>query len=807
MIRYDEKTRTLFVSVHDLLSTPLVPVTREGLGGALRMRAGSLVHTDTQGDESPDQVRTEVSVSESFLHRNLTVRLEGRIDRVRQSPAIVGVEVEEIKSLLLPGVGVQAWALDPAHAEQVLFYALLLHRADTPIRACRVIYIEATDGTTRAFDVPFEPEHVSRLVLDRLDVLIDEVEQDAEHRRRRRALAGTMPFPHAGLRESQRVLVYDIGTACAAGRTMMCSAPTGIGKTAAALFPVVKHALETDGLVFFLTSRISQQELALRTLAAMLPPHGGALAVQITAKERSCPFPDWQCVAGRCPQIDNFHARLIASGLEDKLIHKAVLTGEVITQAALEADLCPFETTLALARKATVIVADYNYVFHPGVTLKMLMEIRDRPIDLIVDEAHNLPSRVADFYSPKLDVAAMDRIATVCLGTDSEALRDAGKMLDSICRHQRAAWGGMREENGEILSFTAEIDRCYFKDIQASLDTCLTSCFLALAGRPPLFPREQLRRGDGGRLSQDPLLETLFTLRTFCSCAACDPALFASLWEKDGLRLLCLNPAVFILQQSNRFAFTLYMSATLTPFAYYARMLGVEPNVSVTVELASPFPRENRLILAVPTVDTSFRARDRDAAAIASIITQTIQLRKGNYLAFFTSFTFRDLVASRFPAGDFDVIIQKPAMKTETVLKRLKENTNGTVILCGVQGGVFAEGVDYPGHLAIGAFIVGPGLPMVCPELKLLEHYYESHDGKGKGFELAYVTPGVVRAVQAGGRVIRSETDRGFVMLLGKRFQSKLYREKLPEYWRHELLETEDPVARVNEFWSQPQTR
>jgi DNA excision repair protein ERCC-2 len=236
-------------------------------------------------------------------------------------------------------------------------------------------------------------------------------------------------------------------------------------------------------------------------------------------------------------------------------------------------------------------------------------------------------------------------------------------------------------------------------------------------------------------------------------------------------------------------------------------MLGVEESASVTVELPSPFPRENRIILAVPTVDTSFRARERDAEAIASIIIRTLALRKGNYLAFFPSFSFRDMVMARFPGGDYEVIIQKPAMKTEPVLKRLEGNTLGSLLLCGVQGGVFAEGVDYPGHLAIGAFIVGPGLPMVCPELKILESYYEAHDGKGKGFELAYVTPGVVRAVQAGGRVIRSETDRGFVMLIGKRFQSKLYREKMPEYWRQEVVDSDDPAGQVKDFWGRTDAR
>jgi DNA excision repair protein ERCC-2 len=800
MRRYDEANLTLFLGVSDLLSSPVSPATREGFGGSLRLQAGTKVHAGAAAPDPAEDVRTEVFVTAVFQHRGRQIRVEGRVDRIRRRGQDAA-EVEEIKSLLLPGIDPAAWSLDPSHAEQVLFYALLVQRLGTPVAACRVVYIEATDGSTRSFEVPFDEESVGRLMLERIDCLIDEVEQEAADRRRRRDLAARLPFPHAHMREPQRILVHDIGSACDAGRTLMCSAPTGTGKTAAALFPIVKRALENNGIVFFLTSRVSQQELALRTLAAMLPPDKGALAVQVTAKDRSCPFSQWQCVEGWCPLIDTFQDRLTASGIEQTLMKAAVLTGDAIAQAALGADLCPFETTLALARKATAIVADYNYVFHPGVALKMLFEIKDRPLYLVVDEAHNLAGRVADFYSPQLDIGAMDRMGTVCLGNESETLRETGKLLDAICRHQRAAWKAVQEENEGAALFTSEIDRHFYETIQETLDATLYNTFLALARQPVLFPREKSKKGEGGRLGPDPLLEALYTLRTFCLCAGSDPGLFSPLWGKDSLKLICLNPAAFVKPQCDRFAFTLFMSATLTPFPYYNRLLGVEEAASASLEMPSPFPRENRLILAVPTVDTSFKARERDADAIAGLIIRTAALRHGNYLVFFPSFAFRDMVAARFPPGNYQVILQKPAMKTEPVLKRLADNTRDTLLLCGVQGGVFAEGVDYPGHLAIGAFIVGPGLPMVCPELKILENYYEAHDGKGKGFELAYVTPGVVRAVQAGGRVIRSEKDRGFVMLIGKRFQSKLYREKFPQFWRDEVVDAADPAVKVDAFW------
>ena len=802
MIRYDEASQALVLAVQDLLSAPLSPVSRDRSSGALRRAAGARVHAAARSDEADNQVQTEVPVAWELPYRGFQVRIEGRVDRIRRRTDADEAEVEEIKSRLDPGTDPADWQLDPAHAEQALFYALLLHRTGTPVRACRVIWIDAVSGASRPFDLPFEPDEVDRLIRERLDVRIDTIVSETEARKQRRALAERLAFPHATPRPPQRILVQDIASAAAAGGTMMLSAPTGIGKTAAALYPVVRRALETDGVVLFLTSRISQQELALRTLAAMLPRRGGALAVQITAKERSCPFDEWQCVEGRCPHIDRFDLRLRDSGLEARLLRSPVLTGAAITRAAVNAGLCPFETTLALARQAVVLVADYNYVFHPGVALKSLLDNRDRPLYLIVDEAHNLPDRVADFYSPRLDLAAMDRIATLCLAQNSGALRETGICLDAIVRHHRAAWTAIREELGERPCYTGELDRHFFETVQDRLEDLLVDCFLALAGRPSPFPRAPRSPENSGRLSPDPLLEILFTLRTFCLCAAADPLLFATLVEPHGLRLFCLNPAVFVRQTASRFTFVLAMSATLTPFSYYARMLGVEEDRAVTLELPSPFPRENRLLLAVSSVDTSFKARHRDADAIADLIIRTVSLRTGNYLVFFPSFAFRDLVVSRFPPGAYRCLLQTPAMRTEAVLRQLRNNRDETLLLCGVQGGVFAEGVDYPGHLAIGAFVVGPGLPMVSPERKLLEAYYETLDGTGKGFDLAYVTPGVVRAVQAGGRVIRSETDRGFVMLIGRRFGYKLYRSKLPEFWSQELVEPDDPVACVSAFWN-----
>ena len=176
--------------------------------------------------------------------------------------------------------------------------------------------------------------------------------------------------------------------------------------------------------------------------------------------------------------------------------------------------------------------------------------------------------------------------------------------------------------------------------------------------------------------------------------------------------------------------------------------------------------------------------------------------RQGNYLAFFSSFAFRDEVIDAMEPGAYRLILQRPGMDTSRVIEELGENLSETLLLCAVHGGVFSEGVDFPGHLAIGAFLVGPGLPALSVEQELIRSYYERH--LGAGFAYAYIYPGLNRVVQSGGRVIRSAEDKGFVMLMGRRFLEPDYREKLPEYWRDELKTGESVVELVQEFWGDP---
>ena len=214
-----------------------------------------------------------------------------------------------------------------------------------------------------------------------------------------------------------------------------------------------------------------------------------------------------------------------------------------------------------------------------------------------------------------------------------------------------------------------------------------------------------------------------------------------------------------------------------------------------------PFGTKHVQLDLVAVAIAADKKRSQHAEGIARIIADTVRLRAGNYLAFFSSFAYRDEVVAKLDSRGFKVMLQLPGMPAEPLLSRLRANRDGTLLLCGVQGGVLSEGVDYPGDMAIGVFVIGPGLPMVNFEQELVRAHYDRT--LGSGFEHAYLLPGLSRAVQAGGRAIRSATDRAFVMLIGRRFAQPLYQRGLPTFWREELVATDDPVGEVRSFWEE----
>ena len=790
MIAFDESEGRLCLSLEDLLTEPgdsaIDPDTQRSLGAEAR----EAYRANAPGPAP----QLDVPLGLEFEWRDLHVRIDATLDAVHAGRR--GDTVELLHCAPLSGGA----AIGSPAVEKVGLACLLLQRSGRNVRKGTLAEI-ALDGAVLArVDVAFAPDVYERLLDRRLERAVTEQRAHRGLARARVALAEKLEFPFASSRAGQSTLLNDVAGAAGNGLTLLCAAPTGIGKTVATLYPMLREALRADRQLFFATGKVSQQELALQTLSRLLPPDSPGFAVQISAKHRMCPSEELGCADRRCPLLEGFRERARGSGLLDTLAREGVVTGARLRETALTAKLCPFEVSLALASRAVAVVADFNYVFDPGAYLKDLLDEPRRAPLLIVDEAHGLPDRARDYYSPELDFARLEALAADCRSTPGGSYAQAAKILSEASAHARGHVQRLADERDSPDPWADPPERSFWQGLEPAARAALASYAIQRSGeheRPRAF---QARRSPGDPRPRDPLVEALRGVRDFARLASGDLDSFAALWRPDRVQLLCLDAAPFLRPRFDRFHAVVCMSATLTPPGFYERTLGVEGPGTERLDLASPFPAENRLLLCVPGVDTTYRRRSEDAPQVARIIARCLRVRPGNYLAFFGSYQYRDEVVAHLSPNDARVLLQLPGMPAEPILRQLERNRDGTLLVCAVHGGVLAEGVDYPGELAVGVFVVGPGLPGLSPERELIRDHYQNH--LGAGFEFAYVFPGLSRVVQAAGRAIRTPSDRAALLLLGRRFTEPLYRERLPDWWREELIDARDPIPALEEFWA-----
>jgi DNA excision repair protein ERCC-2 len=315
----------------------------------------------------------------------------------------------------------------------------------------------------------------------------------------------------------------------------------------------------------------------------------------------------------------------------------------------------------------------------------------------------------------------------------------------------------------------------------------------------------------GLAIENDPIEEAFRELGQFSAVLAMDGEEFAHVYDTTGgrsLKVVCKDASRFLGERMEGFHSVVAMSATLGPVEFYRDMLGLDAGRTDVVELPSPFPRENREILVVSDVLTTFRHRAGGYDRIAEVIEETVSARAGNYMALFPSYEFlrgvREVLGERALVGA-ELIVQEPrmtAVQREELLAALGRGGVGSRLVLAVQGGIFAEGVDYAGDLLSGVVVVSPALPQVSFERDLMREYYDQK--YGNGFDYAYVFPGMSRVIQSVGRLIRTETDRGVAVLVCRRFAQAQYARLFPSDWGAVKLvggRRGDVVSRLREFW------
>jgi len=793
------KTKLITISLHGFA----LPVPRSGSieahsGNGRAAADGREIHLRVQKKRAKADplYQAEVPVSCLFDRDGFSFRVDGRLDGIFRHEL---PRVEEIKSAFNVRELSRRLAgnpLDHPYGLQLLSYGYFHWREHQVFPALSFHLVSSRSGETENLDISLDLPLYEQWLDSRLDELVSEAKQAEKRAARRRKIAAGFTFPFPNPRPGQIELMREIEQGMAAGTPLLIQAPTGLGKTVGVLYPVLREALGRGQRVVYVTPKNSQHSVAEDAVSRFQETGARVKSLSITAKAKICFKNEPLCNPDYCEYARDYYAKLPAHGILDHLAQKRKLTARVFRSLGEQYQVCPFELQIDGAREADIIICDYNYVFAPRSALGRVTELAvdqaGKP-NLVIDEAHNLPSRAMDYYSPLLSSLILEKMRDEIRKLPDHFRREAEDLLDGCIQ---AVASCRRDENPKpkLIDPPAE-------------------CFLEQDGRLRAFLSRYLDSDlEIGR--QDVVLRLCFSWSEFTEILemAGTPGreeFFTTFHPHPTggtVKITCCDASAMLEDCYDGYQQVVGFSATLKPFEYYVRLSGLDSETVRTAEFESPFPKERRKLLIIPQVSTKYSQRERNYARIADAVQRITALRRGNYFIFLPSFEFLERVMALFPVPEgFTLLGQERGMKgaqVEAILEHLRAGNTPTIVFA-VQGGSFSEGVDYAGEMVIGAFVVGPPLPNYDLERELMRGYYQRK--YGAGFDYAYVIPAMAKAIQAAGRVIRSETDRGLIVLMDGRFMEPGYSRSMPADWfESEVTELVSGgiLSEVAEFWT-----
>ena len=762
------------------------------VGGSSRMVEGGQAHRARQGfaREAITAYQAEVALSITVQGETVALEISGRADGLFERGGLC--VVEEIKLASSGALGIAD--AQPAHWAQAACYGHILCEARGYEAVClRVLYVDVEGGEAACFERVVQADKLASDFAALAAAYLAYVEERVAWRAARDAGLAGLAFPYRGYREGQRGFAGNVYVAIRERRRLLAQAPTGIGKTMAALFPALKALGEgLTGQIFYLTARTTGKQAALAALDRVRQAGAPLRVLEMTAKEKCCPREGGMHGDPEvCPYIKGYFLR-IGGALEALRAQGGDWKSDTVYRLAGEHTVCPFECSLALCELADVVVCDYNYAFDPGARLQSFFPHR-RDLTLLIDEAHHLVDRARDMLSA---------------GLESGALR-------GLRKEWRAAHG-MKSPLYRAATALIRAMEALRRDMGEELEAWRAEALLAAEARAfAQCAAEALAvRGLSGRA----LLDQFLAAQVYCACVERYDDAYVTLLERQRkgkgkeltVRLSCLDPAPYLAKSTARLAGVVAFSATLSPLRGYARLLGMDVEADGLLSLPSPFPPENLRVVG-RRISTRWAHRADTAAEVAASVAAMVNARAGNYLCMFPSYAYlravRELLEPLLP--NVCLLTQSGGMDEAERAAFLARFVPGERAMLGlvVMGGAFGEGIDLPGDRLSGVAVVGIGLPQVGAERETLRAYYQRV--MGDGFAYAYRYPGVTRVQQAVGRVIRTPRDVGVALLIDDRFFHSEVASLLPGHW-HPIAaarSAEEIASLLQKFWGETQRR
>ncbi len=611
-------------------------------------------------------------------------------------------------------------------------------------------------------------------------------------------------FPHSAVRKIQDSMVMDVKDAVRNKKSMVIHAPTGIGKTAGVLAPCLSYALKNDLTVFFLTNRHTQHLIAVNTLKKIKEKHSKEILVaDIIGKKWMCLVPGVENLYNndfieycktmkednKCEFYSNTKNKsklsIKANKVFSEIKHQSPCNMEKVKEICSLNKLCAYEMSTELAKKANVIITDYYYLFHPDIRQSFFSKTNkelEKSI-IIIDEGHNLASRVRDLMTSRLSTVMLRRSA-------SEAKKfkysEAGNIITeirNILENFTKDLGIGEEKLIEKEDFINKVNQIGdYDEIISDFE------FIGDA------VRETKKQSNIGSLSK------------FLSAWKGDDNGFVRIIEKTYKSVIlsyrCLDPSLVTKDVLDNAYSSIIMSGTLTPTDMYKDLLSFPKN-SIEKTYKSPFPDKNKLTLIIPETTTKYSMRsDSQFRRMARICADIVNDVPGSSALFFPSYKVRDMVNHYFSKlCKKTTFLEKSNLtkqEKEEMLERFKEYKKDGACLLSVTSGSFGEGIDLPGVLK-SVVVVGIPLPKPDLEAKALINYYNNKFGKG--MEYGYIFPAFNKALQSAGRCIRSSKDRGILIFLDQRYVWPMYSKCFPSDW--DIKVTKDYTTQIDNFFSE----
>ena len=747
------------------------------------MLAGTKIHASYQSKQN-NMYLSEVQLSYDFYIQKYHIKLFGRADGIiiKNDKSVI---IDEIKSTILD-LETCYEKQGNWHLGQAICYAFMYAKTNNLNNiGVNLTYISQNDESTMKKSFSFTEEYLTSYMNDLLKKYLMFYNIIEVKREKRNESSNMLEFPFEKFRMGQRELSKYCYHVAKDGGILFAEAPTGIGKTISTIFPFIKSFKDNENeKIFYLTAKTSGREAAYKACELLKAKGQNLSEVIITAKDKICLNPGTSCNPSDCPFAVGYYDK-IKDILIEMILNETSFDYDTILKYAFKYNVCPFGLQLDLSLYSDVVICDYNYLFDPIGYLKRYFDGECNDVLVLVDEAHNLVPRAKSMYSCEITYSLFKKVKKQISKIDDAKIKSAFKSTNKYLKYYLDLYN---EDDSNIIipyiedSIMNSLSRLTLQmnRVQKEYSSYVTEEFKDCSMEIYRFIRLYEFYNESFKLFLNFENEKNFTLN-----------------------LLCLDASSFVRQSLSQVKGSALFSATLSPFDYYVEELGGDVNKDITLVLDSPFNKDNVLLMIDNGVSTLYKNRNASYSYIVEDIKNFVKSRLGNYFVFFPSYEYMENVYNLL-SGDFEVIKQDRNMddkQKSEFLSHFESNPNKTTIGFVVLGGSFGEAIDLIDDRLIGVVIVGVGLPQINFKSDLVKEYFMK---KGmNGFDYAYVNRGINNVMQAMGRLIRSENDKGAILLIDQRYTNynyrKIFRGNFKNY--HIIYSSEEIGKMCESFW------